>query len=98
MTRQEWQPLSRENSAYEDGVSTTITRLDILFAEDPFVSMLDPRLRNKLVVVLAKGHVGWSPQATKSVIRKTPYSGLWSAEFITHIESLAWIASGKEKP
>lgn len=92
--RQEWQPLSRKNSDHEVGVSTTISRLDILFAEDPFVSMLDVRLRNKLAVVLALGHVGWSPQFTAHVLKQTPYANLWSQEFINHIKSLAWIASG----
>lgn len=93
--RQEWERLPRKNSEYAEGVSNTITRLDILFAEDPFVSMLDVRLRNKLVVVLAKGNVGWTPEFTKSIVRKTPFARLWSDEFIAHIESLAWIASGR---
>lgn len=92
----DWKPLPLGLSAYEDGVQTSISRLDILFGRDPFVAMLELRLRNQIVVVLAERGAVWQPQTTRTILMRTPYALLWSDAFINHIESLVWIASGRE--
>lgn len=92
-----WEPLSYRNSDHEAGVSTSVSRLDILFADDHYVAMLSDRLRMQLALVLAKEGAVFQPAVTKSVIRKMPYAALWSPEFISHIESLCFIASARGK-
>lgn len=92
-----WKPLVRNNSQVEEGISTSVGRLDYLFAKDLFMQMLAPDVRSRLSDVLAEKFAVWNPQVTKKVMRTTPYGMLWSDEFVSHVESLVWVASGKEK-
>lgn len=81
----------------EDAKGLALTRLDLLFDEDPFVAMLEVRLRSQVAQVLAEGGAVFHPAITRRILDQTPYAKLWSEQFIRHIRDLVVLAHGQEQ-